>query len=239
MRLAWCDNPDTFNDLAADQVSRALTRKPNAAIALPTGQTPLGLYAQLRSRARSNLLSFARAHIFNLDEYVGLSAADPMSYAHYLHVNLIDAVKAPPGNVCLLRGEAPDLDAECRAYDAAVTAAGGLDLAILGLGSNGHIAFNEPSTSWDATTHIVELSAETRNAHRQQLDASRPIPTHGLTLGIANIRQAREVLLLVSGPAKQQALAALRQGLPDPGWPVTSLLDHPYLTVVAEARLKA
>ncbi len=134
-------------------------------------------------------------------------------------------------------GDASDLAAECRDYDDAIARAGGIDLAILGLGANGHIAFNEPGSAWDATTHVVELSVETRAANSLFAGESA-VPRYGVTMGIATLRQARAVLLLVAGASKRHALEALRRGDPDRSWPVTSLLEHPNLTVLAEARLR-
>jgi glucosamine-6-phosphate deaminase len=135
----------------------------------------------------------------------------------------------------LLRGDAPDLAAECRACDAVLAQAGGLDLAILGLGANGHIAFNEPGSPWDAPTWVAELTPETRAATGAERAAM--LPDRGITLGIAALKAARRVLLLVAGPAKRRALAALRAGVATPRWPVTSLLGHPGLTVLVSPEL--
>lgn len=205
-------------------------------MALPTGRTPLGLYAALRARAAAGEVSFSQARLFDLDEYVGLGATHSLSYARYMRTELLDPVGASGHNVRLLRGDAPDLAAECRAYEEAIARAGGIDLAILGLGDNGHIAFNEPGTPWDSPTHVAALSARTREVN--QPVAGAVIPTHGLTMGVATIRQARAILLLVAGAAKQAALAALRRGMPDPRWPVTGLIGHADVTVICEARLR-
>jgi len=145
----------------------------------------------------------------------------------------------PEEHIRLLRGDAVGIDAECRDFDAAIAAAGGLDLAILGLGTNGHIGFNEPGSDWSARAHVVSLSAETRATHVAQTHGKLAIPEYGITLGISTIAAAREILLLVAGGAKARALAALRRGIPDPQWPVTALLTHPHLTVLAEADLQS
>jgi glucosamine-6-phosphate deaminase len=232
MQLLWCDNPASFDSLAADHVLGAHARKPDLAIALPTGRTPLGLYSVLHRRP----VSLAQVRWFNLDEYVGLAAEDPLSYAHLLRVNLFERLKVPDTNVRLLRGDAPDLQAECREYDRAIALAGGLDLAVLGLGANGHIAFNEPGSSWSDATHVVELSEQTRTTNSRQQGGI--VPAFGITMGIGTLRAARDVLLLVSGETKHEALQALRNGQPDPRWPVTSLLDHPALTVIADGCLR-
>jgi glucosamine-6-phosphate deaminase len=232
MLLLWCDDSASLDSRAADHVLVAHARKPRLAIALPTGRTPLGLYSVLSQRR----VSLPEVRWFNLDEYVGLAAEHPLSYAHFLQVNLFERLAIPTTNVRLLRGDAPDLQAECQDYDRTLDHAGGLDLAILGLGANGHIAFNEPGSPWNQATHVVELSEQTRTTNSRQQGAA--VPASGITMGIGTLRGAREILLLVSGEAKRDALQALRNGQPTPRWPVTSLLDHPALTVLADADLR-
>jgi glucosamine-6-phosphate deaminase len=134
--------------------------------------------------------------------------------------------------VRLLQGDAPDVGAECDAYDAAIADRGGIDVCILGLGTNGHIAFNEPGAAWDRRTHRVELSAATRTTHARQALEPWNIPAHGLTMGIRTILEARHILLLTAGANKQAARQALLQGKQDPQWPVTSLLLHPRVTAI-------
>jgi glucosamine-6-phosphate deaminase len=231
MQILWCDTAAALNSQAADAVLAAQARKPGLAIALPTGRTPLGLYSVLRHRS----VSFEGVRWFNLDEYVGLASGDPLSYAHFLYVHFFSGLRVSDSNIRLLRGDAADLQAECRDYDRAIEQAGGLDLCILGLGANGHIAFNEPGSSWQQGTHVVELSEQTRTTNSEQQGAT--VPAGGITMGIGTLRGAREILLLVRGAAKREALRALRNGRPDPRWPVTSLLDHPALTVIAEGGL--
>lgn len=236
MQLTWCDSRDEFDTLAADEVANVLTDNPQAVLALPTGSTPLGLYAQLRARAASGAVSCGSASWFDLDEYAGVGADDDLSYARFVRTQLLGPVGVPESRIRLLRGDALDLPAECSDYDDAIERAGGIDLAILGLGANGHIAFNEPGSAWNLTTHVVELSLETRAANTRL--TGETIPRDGVTMGIATLRQARAILLLVAGASKRNALEALRRGDADRGWPVTSLVDHPNLTVVAEARLR-
>lgn len=239
MDLRWCSSGPALDALAADRVAALLTRQPTATLALPTGLTPLGLYAELVSRVSAGGLSFARSRLFNLDEYVGRGADDALSYAHYIRRYLAEPAQVPRAQLRLLQGDAADLRAECRAYDLAIAAAGGLDLAILGLGENGHIAFNEPGTAWHTTTHIAMLCASTRAANAKHLPHGAQVPARGMTMGIATLRAARAILLLVTGDSKRRALAALQSGVPDLAWPVTALADHPQLTVLADAGLSA
>ena len=231
--MEWLHCPDgqCLGALAADQVTRLVTMKPDATFALPTGRTPGGLYAELVRRQSAGRLSLGRARFFNLDEYVGLAASDPLSFAWYLRQQLLDPAGIPASRTRLLRGDAAALDLECRSFDAAIAAAGGLDLAILGLGANGHIAFNEPGVAWDLATHVARLTPETRAAGGT--NGASTVPDRGITMGIATLREARAVLLLVAGHTKRAALAALQAGRATRDWPVTSLLDHPQVVVIS------
>lgn len=237
--IHWCRSGNEFSRAAADHVAALLARKPEAVIALPTGQTPLGLYAEWVARTAANQLSVAQARFFNLDDYLGVSVDHPLSYARFLREHFLVPAGVPEEHIRLLRGDAVGIEAECRAYEAAIAAAGGLDLAILGLGGNGHIGFNEPGSDWSAPTHVVALSPETRATHVAQTEGKFAIPEYGVTVGIATLVAAREILLLVAGKPKSRALAALRRGIPDPTWPVTALLTHRHLTVLAEAELQS
>jgi glucosamine-6-phosphate deaminase len=237
--LLWCRGGSEFSRAAADHVAALLARKPAAVIALPTGQTPLGLYAELVARAAAKRLSAAQARFFNLDDYLGLSVDHPLSYARFLRQHFLMPAGVPEEHIRLLQGDAVRIEAECREYEAAIAKAGGLDLAILGLGTNGHIGFNEPGSDWSAQTHVVSLNPETRATHVAQTRGKFAIPEYGITVGISTIVAAREILLLVAGDAKAPALAAFRSGIPDPQWPVTALLAHRNITVLAAAELQS
>jgi glucosamine-6-phosphate deaminase len=232
VRIIKTHTAAAFAETAADVIADQVHRKPRSVLALPTGNTPLGLYGELVRRSPAGALSLSGARIFNLDEYCGLPQADPHSYAAYLHRCLIDPLRLPPAQVRLLRGDAADLEAECRHFDAALSACGGIDLCVLGLGTNGHVAFNEPGSSWDQRTHVVQLSQAIRADHERQAASPWQIPARGITLGIENVLEARDVLLLIAGERKQAAKAALYRGVEDLEWPVTCLLRSPSLTVI-------
>jgi len=227
-----------FAAAAADRVAEVLLQRPHAVLALPTGRTPLGLYAELVRRSRAGSLGLHQARIFNLDEFCTVPAEDPHSYAAFLERELIRPAGVHAERVRLLRGDAADLPAECRSYDAALAACGGIDLCVLGLGANGHIAFNEPGTAWDLRTHVVRLTERTRAAQQPLTPTARPgaelwrCPTHGITLGIRTLLESRKILLLIAGEDKEAARDALHRGRPDPAWPVTSLIGHPDCTVI-------
>jgi glucosamine-6-phosphate deaminase len=232
MRMIRTDTARAFACAAADYVADRLRHNPRSVLALPSGNTPLGLYAELVNRCTSGVMSLAEARIFNLDEYCGLAPTDPHSYAAFLHRHLITPLGLTSDRVRLLRGDAADLEAECRYYDAALATCGGIDVCVLGLGANGHVAFNEPGSSWDQRTHIVRLAQSTRAAHSGKAAGQWQIPTHGITMGIRTLLEARHVLLLIAGAHKQAARTALERGVQDLAWPVTCLLAHPSVTVI-------
>jgi glucosamine-6-phosphate deaminase len=224
--------PAEFARASADLVAAQLKSKPRSVLALPTGSTPLGLYAELVRRARGGSTSLTEARIFDLDEYCGRPAGDPCSYATFIRDQLAKPLALAEDHVRLLRGDAPDFAAECEDYEKTIAGLGGIDLCVLGLGENGHIAFNEPGSAWDTRTRVVELSESTRARIDADADGPRPVPTHGLTLGIQNVLEARQALLLISGPRKLAAKAAFVRGVQDPAWPATCLLRHPSATVI-------
>jgi glucosamine-6-phosphate deaminase len=234
LQLQWVNGHVELADQAAARVAALFRRNPRATVALPTGATPRGMYERLAALHRAGEFSCRDGRFFNLDEFVGLAPDSPCSYAAYLRRHFFRRVDADPAGIRLLRGDAPDLEAECRAYDRAIEAAGGIDLAILGLGRNGHVAFNEPGSDWQSTTHRVTLAESTRRAQRQQFPNGDVVPRQGLTMGLRTIRDARAILLLVAGAGKEAGLAALRAGRLDANWPVTALLDHADLVVLAD-----
>ena len=223
-----------MDEAAADYVANLLEEKPAAVIALPTGETPLGLYRKLATRQSEGTVNLHAARFFNLDEFEGKGIADPGSYAGFLMANAFGPMGVAPDKLRLLQGDAPDAEAECRAFDAAIAAAGGLDLAILGLGRNGHVAFNEPGDDWSLETHRVRLTESTRAAQGGLYADPGDVPDHGLTMGVATVFKARKLLLLVSGHGKDDALQALLCGTPDPNRSVTALVGHPDLTVLRD-----
>lgn len=226
------DTAQAFARAAADWTCDHLRERPQAVLALPTGNTPLGLYSELIDRSRAAEVSLASARIFNLDEYCGLAPSDEHSYAAFLHRHLIGPLDLEADRVRLLKGDAADMEAECSAYDAALSECGGIDLCILGLGVNGHVAFNEPGSAWDLRTHVVHLSHATRAAHERQSKVPWSIPAWGVTMGIKSLVESRHILLLIAGTHKETAKAAVYAGAEDIDWPVTSVLSHPSLTII-------
>jgi len=218
---------------AARIVARLVREKPTAALALPTGSTPRGIYAELVRQHRAEGLSFARASAFNLDEYVGIPADHPGSFRRAVREALYRHVDLPPEQAHAPDGEAPDLPAACARYEAAIAAAGGLDLALLGLGTDGHIAFNEPTSSFASRTRLKTLADETRAANQAAFGA-QPVPAHALTVGIATILEARRCLLVAFGAAKASAVEKTVEGPLAALVPASALQLHPHATVIVD-----
>jgi glucosamine-6-phosphate deaminase len=218
---------------AARIVARLVRAKPDAALALPTGSTPRGIYAELVRQHRAEGLSFARVSAFNLDEYVGIRPDHPGSFRRALDEALYRQVDLRPERAHAPDGEAADLLAACARYEAAIATAGGLDLALLGLGTDGHIAFNEPTSSFGSRTRLKTLADETRAANQAAFGAE-PVPRHALTVGIATILEARRCLLVAFGAAKASAVAKMVEGPLAALVPASALQLHAHATVIVD-----
>jgi glucosamine-6-phosphate deaminase len=211
-----------------------IATKPDATLGLATGGTMEQVYAILIEKARELNLSFAGLKSFNLDEYIGLSADHPQSYRTYMNKLLFDHVNIKPENTHLPRGDAADPAEEARRYEAMITEQGGIDLQLLGIGINGHIGFNEPSSSLGSRTRIKKLAISTMEANRRFFKPDEAVPTHALTMGIATIMQARKVILLATGAAKADAIAAALEGPVSTACPASVLQFHPDVTVIID-----
>jgi glucosamine-6-phosphate deaminase len=209
-------------------------------LGLPTGASPLGTYRELIRIHRECGLSFARVKTFNMDEYLGVGPDHPQSYHVYMRENFFNALDIKLENTWLPDGLAPDPDAECRAYEEAIAAAGGIDLFLGGLGSNGHIAFNEPGSSPDSRTRAVVLSEETRIANARYFGGDmEKVPKMALTVGIGTIMDAREVLIIASGSAKAEPLRSALENAPSPWKPLSCLRAHPRFLILCDEEAAA
>ncbi len=222
-------------ELAADAIADLLDRRPDAVLGLATGSSPLGIYDALVDRVASGRASFAAARGFTLDEYVGLPAGHPCSYDAVIRAELVDRVDFAPGAVRGPNGTAADLLAECERYEAAIADAGGVDLQILGIGTDGHIAFNEPGSSLSSRTRVKTLTEQTRRDNARFFDgALDEVPRHCLTQGLGTLMEARHVVLIATGEAKAEAVRQLIEGAVTARWPATVLQLHPHVTVLVD-----
>ena len=214
-----------------------LRRKPDAVLGLATGSSPLAIYDELANRCSNGRLSFAKARGFTLDEYVGLPADHPESYRNVIDKDFVSRVDFAPGAVQGPDGLAQDIPAACAAYEEAIARAGGVDLQILGIGTDGHIGFNEPGSSLASRTRIKTLTRQTRLDNARFFgDVLDAVPTHCLTQGLATIMSARHVLLVATGTGKAEAVHHLVEGAVSAMWPGTILQHHPHVTVLLDER---
>ena len=192
------------------------------------------VYARLIAAFRAGTVSFARARSFNLDEYVGLTPDHPCSYWHYMHEHLFSQVDFAAGSTALPGGDAVDPEAEAARYEAAIVAAGDIGLQLLGLGANGHIGFNEPTSSLSSLTRIKTLTRSTREANARFFDRSEDVPRFAITMGIGTILRSNEVVLLAYGANKAKAVAAMIEGPLCAACPASALQLHRKVTVVLD-----
>ena len=221
-------------ELIAETIAALLTRKPGALLGVATGSTPLPVYEALAAKAASGAVDVSRARICQLDEYVGLPAGHPESYRSVVLREVVrplglgeDAFMGPDG-------AAGDIAAACAEYDRALAAAGGVDLQLLGIGTDGHIGFNEPCSSLASRTRIKTLTRQTRQDNARFFDSPEEVPHHVITQGIGTILEARHLVLLATGEAKAEAVALAVEGPLAAVVPASALQLHPHATVVVD-----
>ena len=213
--------------VAARIIAQLVRRKPDAVLGLATGSTPLATYRALVHMHREEGLDFSRVTTFNLDEYVGLPPEHPQSYHAFMEEHLFRHLNIPRERIHIPNGLAADVPAECAAYEAAIVAVGGIDLQLLGIGTDGHIGFNEPSSSLASRTRIKTLTAQTRQDNARFFGSAAEVPLHVITMGVGTIMDARQVLLLAFGERKAPAIAAAVEGPITAMNPASILQMHP------------
>lgn len=232
MEIIILPTPADVARTAADAIEEQVRSGPSV-LGLATGSTPLGTYQELIERHR-NGLSFARAQAFLLDEYVGLPSAHPQSYHSVIRDEFTASVDFGPEAVHGLDGMAADPGAETAQYEARIAAAGGVDIQILGIGTDGHVGFNEPMSSLASRTRIKTLTQQTRQDNARFFDSADEVPDHVLTQGLGTIREARHLLLLAMGESKAEAIAAAVEGPVAAICPASALQLHPHVTVLVD-----
>ncbi|HTO34564.1 MAG TPA: glucosamine-6-phosphate deaminase [Pararhizobium sp.] len=234
MKIIIRDSAAEASAAVADMLLQQIGEKPDSVLGLPTGGTPLAVYARLRSAYDSGRGSYKSITTFNLDEYLGLSADDPASYAYYMRENLFVHVDIDPDRTHIPNGSAPDADAEAKRYEALITACGGIDLMLLGLGRNAHIGFNEPGSAHNSRTRRVALNASTIAANAAYFAPNAEQPAHAITMGIGTILECRRIVVLATGSEKAAAVAASVKGPSADIVPGSALIRHPNTTFVLD-----
>jgi len=228
------ENYDEMSREAARFVAELVRRKPNCVLGFATGSTPLGLYKVLIRMHKEEGLDFSKVTTFNLDEYVGLPPEHDQSYHYFMWENLFKHINVDRRFVHIPMGMAQDVDAFCEWYEAQIEKAGGIDLQILGIGANGHIAFNEPGSSLGSRTRIKTLTGTTREANARFFAHPSQVPKYAITMGVGTIMDAKTLLLLASGDGKADAIWATCEGPITSSWPATIVQMHRLATVVVD-----
>lgn len=234
MEIVILPTPDAVSVLAARIVARLVRAKPNAVLGLATGSTPVAMYRELIRIHREEALDFSSVTAFNLDEYVGLGPSHPASYQCFMRENLFDQINIRPELTHIPDGLAADVPASCLEYEDKIRNAGGIDLQVLGIGSDGHIGFNEPISSLTSRTRIKTLTPRTRLDNARFFSRAEDVPHHVITMGIGTIMEAREILLLGFGSGKADALSAAIEGPLSANVPASILQMHPRAQVLMD-----
>ena len=237
MTIQRFDDEDALAAALATRVLEAIVANPELVLGLPTGRTPLAFYRELRERSTGNRIDWSKVRTFNLDEFVGVNGNHRGSYRAFMQAELFDHVSIDPANIGMLDGRAPDLNAECRRYEAEIADADGIDLQILGIGANGHIGFNEPADGLCAHTHIAELEQKSRETNAQLFGGDwTAVPERALSMGMATILGARNIVLMATGREKAEAVRQMIEGLITPQMPASFLQVHPRVTVMLDEK---
>lgn len=240
MRLIIQPDYAGISQWAADYVvAKINAAQPSAAkpfvLGLPTGSSPLGMYQALVAAYQAGRVSFEYVVTFNMDEYVGIPEDHPQSYHSFMWDNFFSHINIKKEHVHILNGNAADLEAECTAYEAAIEAAGGIDLFLGGIGPDGHIAFNEPGSSLSSRTRVKTLTTDTIIANSRFFEGDvNKVPKTSLTVGVGTVMAAREVLILVNGHSKARALQQAVEGAVNQMWTITALQLHPKGIIVCD-----
>lgn len=241
LKVIVADNYDQVSE-EAFKIMHEVMKKEHPVLGLATGSSPVGLYKKMIADHKVNGTSYKDVVTFNLDEYVGLARNHEQSYYTFMHENLFNEIDAKEENIHIPNGEAADPQAECDRYEAEI-ANYSVDVQVLGIGSDGHIAFNEPGASFDSPTHLMELTEQTRqdNARFFEGDITQ-VPTLAITQGLATIMRAGKIILIATGANKADAVYGMIKGPKTTDCPASILQDHPDVTVIldqeAAAKLK-
>jgi len=227
VRIRLFTTPRAIGRSFAADIARGLAANPATVLGLATGRTPIPLYHELVRLFRAGRIDFSRATTFNLDEFVGIAPRDPRSYYAFMRRHLFDQVNLSARRIHFLNGMAPNTARECERYERAIARAGGIDLQLLGLGSNGHIGFNEPARALFARTHRTRLSLATRRANAALFgNRATAVPHEALSMGMATILHARRVVLIATGGTKARCVERMIRGPVTPRLPASFLQLH-------------
>src|SRR5262245_26041536 len=234
MELVIQPTAEAASFIGANIIANLVREKPDCVLGLATGSTPLAVYRELLRMHREDGRDYSQLTTFNLDEYVGLDSRHPQSYHAFMWENLFNHINVPRERIHIPNGEAKDIPAFCREYEESIRRAGGIDLQVLGIGSEGHIGFNEKTSSLASRTRIKTLTEQTRRDNARFFGNSDDVPMHVITMGVGSIMDARQVLLLAFGSAKARAIADAVEGPISSMNPASMLQMHPVAKVLLD-----
>lgn len=234
MNVLIYDTEEQIGIAAGNYMCGQVLAKPDSVLGLATGSTPLKPYTHMIEFYKQGAVDFSKVTTFNLDEYCNLDVHDKNSYHSFMYENLFNHINIPDKNINFLNGNAADPEEECKEYEKRIKAAGGIDIQLLGIGSNGHIAFNEPSDSFQRWSHVVALKDSTIKDNSRFFKSIEEVPTHALTMGIGSIMQARRILIIAIGKNKANAIKQLIDGNVTPNCPASVLQFHTDVTLMLD-----
>lgn len=234
MKLIVAKNYEEMSKLAAEFMAEEVKKKPEIILGLATGGTPVGMYKELIRMCDNKEVDFSKATTVNLDEYIGLSGEHNQSYRYFMNSNLFNHINIDKAKTFVPNGQAPDIEAECKSYDARIRELGGIDLQLLGLGSNGHVAFNEPDTFLTVGSHETKLTQSTIEANARFFDSMDEVPKTAITMGIGGIMQAKKILVIANGEGKADVVEKLMNGKITTEVPASMLQMHRDVTIIVD-----
>lgn len=228
------DAYEKMSEKAAEFVAWEIKSKPGMILGLPTGSTPLGMYSRLIEMNRAGEIDFSKVTTFNLDEYYPIKKDSEQSYYKFMFDNFFNGINIDAKNINIPNGEAADAETHCKEYDKKIESLGGLDLMVLGMGTNGHIGFNEPCGYLLAGTHVASLTESTKKNNARFFASVDEVPTVALTMGMGSILQAKKILLIINGEPKKSALKEFLTGKITTELPASFLHLHKDVTVLSD-----
>ncbi|MCI6245300.1 MAG: glucosamine-6-phosphate deaminase [Eubacterium sp.] len=234
MNVLIYENEEQIGIAAGNYMCGQVLQKPDSVLGLATGSTPLKPYGQMIELYKKGVVDFSSVTTFNLDEYVNLDIKDKNSYHSFMHENLFDHINIPEESINFLNGNAEDLEQECKDYEQKIKNAGGIDIQLLGIGSNGHIAFNEPADCFQRWSHVVTLKESTVQDNSRFFNSIEEVPTQAVTMGIGSIMQAKKILIIALGTNKAKAIKQLIDGNVTPMCPASVLQFHTDVTLMLD-----
>jgi len=234
MKVTICKDYEQMSQKAAEIFAERIKAKPDIVLGLATGGTPERLYAILAEKNKAGEIDCSKVRTFNLDEYVGLKPDHDQSYRQFMNDKLFDHINIDKANTRVLNGVADDLDAECKKFEEEIKAAGGIDLQLLGIGSNGHIAFNEPGTAKDSRTAVVQLKESTIKDNARFFKSADEVPRQALSMGNGSVLEAKEIVLVANKESKADPIATAVEGPASVDCPASLLQEHSNVTIIVD-----